>query len=143
MPDADLSKLRECFEFADSHHSGVKRSSGEPYIIHPLNVAGTLIKLKVDLDAIMAGLLHDTIEDCDVTAEDIEKRFGKSVAQIVLGCTKISKIKFKTKEESQAENFRKMVVAMAEDFTIITKSFTIICLPFTTNIFSCSIYIKR
>ncbi len=118
-PEADLSILRKCFEFADKMHAGVKRSSGEPYIIHPLNVAATLIKLKMDVDSIMAGLLHDTVEDCDVAPEDIAKMFGQSVAQIVVGCTKISKIKFKTKEESQAENFRKMVVAMAQDLRVI------------------------
>lgn len=119
LPDADLSLLRKCYEFAEKMHSGVKRSSGEPYIIHPLNVAATLIKLKMDLDSIMAGLLHDTVEDCDVAPEDIAKMFGQPVAQIVVGCTKISKIKFKTKEESQAENFRKMVVAMAQDLRVI------------------------
>jgi GTP pyrophosphokinase len=82
-------------------------------------VAATLIKLKMDLDSIMAGLLHDTVEDCEVSPEDISKMFGQTVAQIVVGCTKISKIKFKTKEESQAENFRKMVVAMAQDLRVI------------------------
>jgi GTP pyrophosphokinase len=119
LPDNDLTILRKCYEFAEKMHEGVKRSSGEPYIIHPLNVAGTLIKLKMDLDSIMAGLLHDVVEDCDVSPEEISKMFGQSVAQIVVGCTKISKIKFKTKEESQAENFRKMVVAMAQDLRVI------------------------
>jgi guanosine-3',5'-bis(diphosphate) 3'-pyrophosphohydrolase len=119
LPDVDMTSLRKCYEFAEKMHSDVKRSSGEPYIIHPLNVAATLIKLKMDLDSIMAGLLHDTVEDCDVSPEDIAKLFGQSVAQIVVGCTKISKIKFKTKEESQAENFRKMVVAMAQDLRVI------------------------
>lgn len=119
LPETDLTILRKCYEFADKMHAGVKRSSGEPYIIHPLNVAATLIKLKMDLDSIMAGLLHDTVEDCDVSPEDIAKMFGQPVAQIVVGCTKISKIKFKTKEESQAENFRKMVVAMAQDLRVI------------------------
>jgi guanosine-3',5'-bis(diphosphate) 3'-pyrophosphohydrolase len=119
MPETDLTILRKCYEFAEEKHAGVKRSSGEPYIIHPLNVAATLIKLKMDLDSVMAGLLHDTVEDCDVSPEDIAKMFGQSVAQIVVGCTKISKIKFKTKEESQAENFRKMVVAMAQDLRVI------------------------
>ncbi len=119
LPDGDMVLLRKCYEFAEKMHAGVKRSSGEPYIIHPLNVAGTLVKLKMDLDSIMAGLLHDTVEDCDVAPEDIAKMFGQSVAQIVVGCTKISKIKFKTKEESQAENFRKMVVAMAQDLRVI------------------------
>jgi guanosine-3',5'-bis(diphosphate) 3'-pyrophosphohydrolase len=119
LPDSDMTILRKCYEFAEKMHSGVKRSSGEPYIIHPLNVAATLIKLKMDIDSIMAGLLHDTVEDCDVSPEDIAKMFGQSVAQIVVGCTKISKIKFKTKEETQAENFRKMVVAMAQDLRVI------------------------
>lgn len=119
LPDTDMTLLRKCYEFAEKMHDGVKRSSGEPYIIHPLNVAATLIKLKMDLDSIMAGLLHDVVEDCDVSPEDISQMFGQSVAQIVVGCTKISKIKFKTKEESQAENFRKMVVAMAQDLRVI------------------------
>lgn len=119
LPEADLSILRRCYEFSEKMHNGVKRSSGEPYIIHPLNVAATLIKLKMDLDSILAGLLHDTVEDCDVSPEELSKMFGQSVAQIVVGCTKISKIKFKTKEESQAENFRKMVVAMAQDLRVI------------------------
>lgn len=118
-PEADVALLRSCCEFATAKHSAQKRSSGEPYIIHPYNVAATLVKLKMDLDSIMAGLLHDTVEDCDVSPEEIEKLFGKSVAQIVVGCTKISKIKFKSKEESQAENFRKMVVAMAQDLRVI------------------------
>ncbi len=118
-PEGDVQRLRECFDFADRKHAPQKRSSGEPYIIHPLNVAATLVRLKMDIDSIMAGLLHDTVEDCDVSPEEIEKLFGKSVAQIVVGCTKISKIKFKSKEESQAENFRKMVVAMAQDLRVI------------------------
>lgn len=119
LPDSDLVILRSCYEFAAAKHSTQKRSSGEPYIIHPLNVSATLIKLKMDLDSIMAGLLHDVVEDCDVTPEEISRLFGQNVAQIVVGCTKISKIKFKTKEESQAENFRKMVVAMAQDLRVI------------------------
>lgn len=118
-PEADLELIRKCYDFAEKMHQGVKRSSGEPYIIHPLNVAATLVKLKMDVDSIMAGLLHDVVEDCDVSPEQISEMFGQSVAQIVVGCTKISKIKFKTKEESQAENFRKMVVAMAQDLRVI------------------------
>ena len=118
-PDADFVMLRKAFHFADRAHKGQKRSSGESYITHPLNVASTLIKLRMDLDSIIAGLLHDTIEDCDVTPEDIEKEFSESISQVVVGLTKISKIKFKTKEESQAENFRKMVVAMAKDLRVI------------------------
>lgn len=84
-----------------------------------MNVAVTLIKLKMDLQSICGGLLHDVVEDCDVTEEQIRKEFGEEIATIVIGCTKISKIKFKTKEESQSENFRKMVVAMAKDIRVI------------------------
>lgn len=118
-PDANFELLRKAYAFAEKAHKGQVRSSGEEYIIHPINVAGTLIKLHMDLDTIMAGFLHDVVEDCDVAPEEIEKEFSKEVAQIVVGLTKISKIKFKTKEESQAENFRKMVVAMAKDLRVI------------------------
>jgi len=118
-PDADFVLLRKAYQFAEKAHTGQKRSSGEDYIIHPINVAGTLIKLKMDMDSVIAGLLHDVVEDCDIAPEEIEKEFSSSIAQIVVGLTKISKIKFKTKEETQAENFRKMVVAMAKDLRVI------------------------
>tara|TARA_Y100000768_G_C23991337_1_gene693692 strand:- start:14438 stop:16633 length:2196 start_codon:yes stop_codon:yes gene_type:complete len=118
-PDANTDNLVKAFEFAHHHHINQKRSSGEPYIIHPMNVAATLIKLKMDLPSICGGLLHDVVEDCDVSEEEIRETFGDDIANIVIGCTKISKIKFKTKEESQAENFRKMVVAMAKDIRVI------------------------
>lgn len=117
--DANFEIFKKAYEFAHKAHAGQKRSSGEDYIIHPLNVTATLIKLHMDMDTLIAGFLHDVVEDCDVTPEEIEKEFGKEVAQIVVGLTKISKIKFKTKEESQAENFRKMVVAMAQDLRVI------------------------
>lgn len=118
-PNADFVMFRKAFGFAEKAHAHQKRSSGEPYFIHPMNVAGTLIKLRMDVDTIIAGFLHDVIEDCDVTPQEIEKEFSPEIAQIVVGLTKISKIKFKTKEESQAENFRKMVVAMAKDIRVI------------------------
>lgn len=118
-PDADFTKLRKAYLFAEKSHAGQKRSSGEDYIIHPINVAATLIKLRMDLDTIMAGLLHDVVEDCNVSPQEIEKEFGTGVADLVVGLTKISKIKFKSKEESQIENFRKMVVAMAKDLRVI------------------------
>ena len=119
FPDADFTMLEKAYNFSKNAHIGQKRSSGEDYFIHPLNVAATLIKLRMDMDTIVAGLLHDVVEDCDVSPEEIEKEFSPGIAQIVLGLTKISKIKFKTKEESQAENFRKMVVAMAKDLRVI------------------------
>lgn len=118
-PDANFAMLRKAYAFADDSHRGQKRSSGEDYIVHPLNVAATLIKLRMDMASIIAGLLHDTIEDCAITPEQIEKEFSPEVAQIVIGLTKISKIQFRTKQESQAENFRKMVVAMAKDLRVI------------------------
>ncbi|EQC47280.1 bifunctional (p)ppGpp synthetase/guanosine-3',5'-bis(diphosphate) 3'-pyrophosphohydrolase [Bacteriovorax sp. Seq25_V] len=118
-PDANFTLLKKAYKFAENAHKGQMRSSGEEYIIHPINVAGTLVKLRMDIDSIIAGLLHDVVEDCDVKPEELEKEFSKDIAQIVVGLTKISKIKFKTKEESQAENFRKMVVAMAKDLRVI------------------------
>ena len=118
-PDADFDLLKKAFALADKAHQGQKRSSGENYIIHPLNVASTLIKLRMDLKSIMAGLLHDVVEDCDVSPKDLEQQVGAEVADLVVGLTKISKIKFRTKKEGQAENFRKMVVAMARDIRVI------------------------
>jgi guanosine-3',5'-bis(diphosphate) 3'-pyrophosphohydrolase len=119
VTDEQIELFNSAYEFAEHHHQHQKRSSGEPYIIHPLNVAATLIKLKMDLDSIVGGILHDVVEDCDVSEKEIYEKFGEGVGDIVVGCTKISKIKFKTKEESQAENFRKMVVAMAKDIRVI------------------------
>lgn len=118
-PDADFDLLRKAYVFAEKSHAGQKRSSGEDYIIHPLNVAGSLAKLKMDMVCIISGLLHDVVEDCNVTPQEIEEEFGTEIAQIVVGLTKISKIKFKSKEEDQAENFRKMIVAMAKDIRVI------------------------
>lgn len=118
-PDADFEMLEKAFHYASKAHSGQRRSSGEDYIIHPINVAATLVKLRLDMDSIVAGLLHDVVEDCGISPEEIQNEFSKDVAEIVVGLTKISKIKFKTREESQAENFRKMVVAMAKDLRVI------------------------
>ena len=118
-PEADIPLLKKAYEFAAKAHATQKRSSGEPYIIHPLNVAATLAKLRMDNDSIISGLLHDVVEDCEVSPETIEKEFNSNIAQIVAALTKISKIKFKSKEESQAENFRKMIVAMAKDLRVI------------------------
>tara|TARA_R110002072_G_scaffold534_4_gene3736 strand:+ start:18400 stop:20589 length:2190 start_codon:yes stop_codon:yes gene_type:complete len=118
-PEADFDMLEKAYHYATKAHEGQKRSSGEDYIIHPRNVSATLVKLRLDLDSIVAGLLHDVVEDCDIDPAELEKEFNKDVAQIVIGLTKISKINFKTKEESQAENFRKMVVAMAKDIRVI------------------------
>ncbi len=118
-PNPNLVMFRKAYRFAEKCHLGQKRSSGEEYFIHPINVAATLIKLHMDMDSIIAGLLHDVVEDCDIPPDTIIKEFSPEVASIVIGLTKISKIQFKTKEESQAENFRKMVVAMAKDLRVI------------------------
>lgn len=118
-PDADLEMFTKAYHYATKCHESQVRSSGEKYIIHPINVCATLIKLRMDMDSLIAGLLHDVVEDCGITPEEIVDEFSEGVAQIVVGLTKISKIKFKTKEESQAENFRKMVVAFAKDLRVI------------------------
>ena len=118
-PDADFVLIRKAFQLAQKAHQGQKRSSGEDYIIHPLNVAAILAKLRMDTDTIIAAILHDTIEDCDVSPKEIETKINPMVAQLVVGLTKISKIQFKTREEHQVENFRKMVVAMAQDIRVI------------------------
>ncbi len=119
FPEADFELLRSAFDFAAKVHDGQKRFSGEDYIIHPLNVSATLIKLRMDLESIVAGLLHDVVEDCGVLPEELEKKFGKDISDLVISLTKISKIKFRTQEESQAENFRNMIVAMAKDIRVI------------------------
>jgi len=118
-PEANFDMLTKAYYFAEKCHEGQLRSSGEKYIIHPINVCATLIKLRMDMDSLVAGLLHDVVEDCGISDQEIEKEFSPGVAQIVIGLTKISKIQFKSKEESQAENFRKMVVAFAKDLRVI------------------------
>jgi guanosine-3',5'-bis(diphosphate) 3'-pyrophosphohydrolase len=119
FPDAPLEKIDKAYEFADKAHAKQKRSSGDPYIIHPTEVALSLAEMHLDLATIMTGLLHDTVEDTGVTLETIEAEFGKDVAELVDGVTKLSKITFRTTEEKQAENFRKMIIAMAKDIRVI------------------------
>lgn len=118
-PTADHNMIRKAYVYCAKVHQGQTRLSGEPYIIHPMEVAGLLADLKLDVPSIITGFLHDTIEDTLATAEDLTKMFGSEVAALVEGVTKISKINFKTKEESQAENFRKMLLAMAIDIRVI------------------------
>ena len=118
-PDLDSTLLKKSYNFAHHAHRGQKRSSGEDYIIHPINVAAILVRLKMDQETIVAGLLHDVVEDCEVPIEEIREQFGTQVATIVDGMTKISKIKFKSTVQSQAENFRKMILAMAKDVRVI------------------------
>ncbi|HHY41985.1 MAG TPA: bifunctional (p)ppGpp synthetase/guanosine-3',5'-bis(diphosphate) 3'-pyrophosphohydrolase [Thermoanaerobacterales bacterium] len=118
-PSADLSIIRKAYEFAKEAHSGQHRISGELFIFHPLEVAKILADLELDLPTIAAGLLHDVVEDTPYTIEDIESNFGPEVALLVDGVTKLGKLEFKTKEEQQAENLRKMFFAMAKDIRII------------------------
>jgi len=118
-PAADLNIIRKAYVYCAKVHQGQNRLSGEPYIIHPMEVAGLLADLKLDVPSIVTGFLHDTIEDTLATSEELDMMFGSEVAALVDGVTKISKIDFKTKEESQAENFRKMLLAMAVDIRVI------------------------
>ncbi len=118
-PGDDLELIRRAYEFSQTHHAGQTRASGEPYLVHPLEVALVLAEMKMDPVAIAAGLLHDSVEDTSVTIVDIRKEFGEQVAHIVEGVTKISKIDFATHEEQQAENLRKMMLAMVDDIRVV------------------------
>ena len=118
-PNDDLELIRKAYEFSQKHHAGQSRASGQPYLIHPLEVALVLSEMKMDPVAIAAGLLHDSVEDTSVTVVDIRKEFGEQVAHIVEGVTKISAIDFITREEQQAENLRKMMLAMVDDIRVV------------------------
>ena len=118
-PDIDSTLIKKAFEFADYHHAMQMRASGEPYITHPLAVAHMLADLKMDADSVIAGLLHDTVEDTAATLRDIEKLFGEEVAALVQGVTKLARIGLQSNEQKQAENFRKLVLAMSDDIRIL------------------------
>jgi guanosine-3',5'-bis(diphosphate) 3'-pyrophosphohydrolase len=118
-PGDDLELVRKAYEFSLTHHTGQTRASGEPYLVHPLEVAMVLAEMKMDPVAISAGLLHDSVEDTSVTIVDIRKEFGEQVAHIVEGVTKISRIDFASREEQQAENLRKMMLAMVDDIRVV------------------------
>ena len=118
-PGDDLEIIRKAWQFCLQQHQGQKRASGEPYVIHPLEVGQVLAELKMDSTAIAAGLLHDAVEDTDVTSAEIAKRFGEQVAHIVEGVTKLDKIKFANREDHQAENIRKMLLAMVTDIRVV------------------------
>jgi GTP pyrophosphokinase len=119
LPESDTEYVESAFEFAKQAHTGQMRRSGAPYFTHVLEVAKTLAQLRLDREAVAAGLLHDVVEDTPVTSEELEERFGASVARIVDGVTKIGRVKFESVEHEQAENFRKMLLSMVQDIRII------------------------
>jgi len=119
-PGADIELIKRAYELAHKAHEGQKRISGDPYITHPLSVAIILADLEMDTATICASLLHDVVEDTDYTYFDLLlNEFGPEIAHLVDGVTKLSKIEFKSKEDAQAENLRRMFVAMAQDIRVI------------------------
>jgi guanosine-3',5'-bis(diphosphate) 3'-pyrophosphohydrolase len=119
LPESQLEALRQAYLVARDAHDGQTRSTGEPYIIHPIAVARILAEMRLDCETLMAALLHDVIEDTEVTKDDLQQRFGDVVAELVDGVSKLDKLKFRDRKEAQAENFRKMVMAMAHDIRVI------------------------
>jgi guanosine-3',5'-bis(diphosphate) 3'-pyrophosphohydrolase len=119
LEPADIRRVRDAYRFADEAHLGQYRASGEPYITHPIAVAGLCAEWKLDAQAIMAALMHDAMEDCGITKAELIERFGAPTAELVDGLTKLDKLQFSTREESQAESFRKMLLAMARDVRVI------------------------
>lgn len=115
----DIEQIEAAYEWAKKRHEGQFRISQEPYIIHPLEVAKILVGLKLDRATIIAAFLHDVLEDTDTSAQEMEEKFGKDVLNLVQGVTKLSKYQFKSKEERQAENFRRMLIAMAQDIRVV------------------------
>lgn len=118
-PSNDFSMIEKAYKLAVEAHKGQKRKSGEPYIIHPLKVAYILAELELDMESIVAGILHDIIEDTEYSYEDISNLFSEEIAALVDGVTKLGKLSYTTKEEAQAENYRKMFLAMAKDIRVI------------------------
>jgi guanosine-3',5'-bis(diphosphate) 3'-pyrophosphohydrolase len=118
-PGADVGLVQRCYAFAADRHAGQRRRSGEPYVVHPLGVARTITDLRLDVSSVCAGLLHDCVEDTSATAEDIGRLFGTEIQFLVDGVTKLGQIPWTTREERQAENFRKMLLAMARDIRVI------------------------
>ncbi|MFW6022870.1 MAG: RelA/SpoT family protein [Halanaerobiaceae bacterium] len=119
IDDPDISFIKRAYKYADEAHDGQMRVSGEPFVEHPLGVAFILAELELDIVSIVGALLHDVVEDTEITSEDIAREFSDEVALLVDGVTKLTRLKFKTKEEQQAESLRKMFIAMAEDIRVI------------------------
>ena len=118
-PEANTDLMARAYAFSERMHQGQKRRSGDPYFVHPVEVAKIITDMKLDIPSVVTGLLHDTVEDTLTSLEQIEKEFGLEIATLVDGVTKISQINFTTREERQAENFRKMIIAMARDIRVI------------------------
>ena len=118
-PALDAQRLFRAFTYADNAHAGQLRKDGSPYITHPLAVAEIVAELELDTDSIIAALLHDCIEDTGATHEEIAKLFGATVADLVEGVTKLTRVQYTSKEEEQMENLRKMLMAMAKDIRVI------------------------
>jgi len=112
-PEADVSLIEKAYVYSAKAHAGQVRLSGEPYLMHPLEVAGILAKMKLDVFSIASSLLHDTLEDTETNLDDLNRLFGDEVSQIVDGVTKIGRFEYGSYEERQAENMRKMILAMA------------------------------
>ncbi len=119
QPGANLDLLQRAYRFSERSHYGQQRASGEPYLSHPLEVAGLLVNFKMDVTTVTAGLLHDVLEDTKATKDELQREFGAEIADLVDGVTKIGKLAFSSREERQAENFRKMLVAMARDLRVL------------------------
>lgn len=119
LSDKQVEFIKEAFVFAEEAHSGQKRKSGEPYIIHPIGVAQILCDLRMDSSTIVASLLHDVVEDTEITLEEIQKKYGANIAMLVDGVTKLNKIGYVSKEDQQLENYRRMFLAMAKDIRVI------------------------
>ncbi|CAM2829604.1 bifunctional GTP diphosphokinase/guanosine-3',5'-bis pyrophosphate 3'-pyrophosphohydrolase [Vibrio neptunius] len=119
LSEPQVEALRQSYVVAKDAHEGQTRSSGEPYIIHPVAVARILAEMRLDIETLQAALLHDVIEDTEVTKEELETQFGTTVAELVDGVSKLDKLKFRDRKEAQAENFRKMVLAMVQDIRVI------------------------
>lgn len=119
LPPGDIEQIRQAYRLADEAHLGQLRKNGDPYITHPIAVAAQCAEWKLDAQALMAALMHDVIEDCGITKHDLVERFGAPVAELVDGLTKLEKLEFDTREQNQAESFRKMLLAMAKDVRVI------------------------
>ncbi len=118
-PNADMDLIERAYRYADSKHKDQLRKSGEPYIIHPLAVAEIVAEIGLDSDAIAAALLHDCLEDTDASFEEISRLFGETIAELVEGVTKLTRVQYSTMEEQQMENLRKMFMAMSKDIRVI------------------------